>query len=662
MTMNRRTFLSQASRAAAGGAIISSCGHSRNVVRRKVIVLGIDGMDPVLTESFLTRGLMPNLQRIVNAGGFRHMTTTMPPQSPVAWSTVITGGPPRVHGIYDFIHRDPRDMLPYFSLSRISPPGRTLDIGGWTIPLERGETVQLRQGVPFWHFLEERDIPATLFKIPANFPVQPSRIDMVSGLGTPDLRGGYGNFTVFTTAPEQFPETMDGGRIIPVTVTGNTVRTQLPGPANTLKHDRPEIAIPVTIRRDSTNEVIRLEIGEHDLILKRGDWTGWLSVEFPALGSLHHVSGIVKIYVKSVHPDLIIYISPINIDPSDPALPIFSSGRYARELAEKAGLFYTQGMPEDTKALSNGVLSEDEYLALARQVFEERNRLLDIELDRFDRHETGLLFFYYSSLDQNSHVYWRLRDTKHPLYDTDLARRYGSFLDDLYTGIDRRIGRVLDRYDPADPENLILIMSDHGFTSFRRQVNLNTWLYENGLIALTTSDLDNPGYFTHVDWLNTEAYSVGINSIYLNLQGRERYGGLHASLADRRREAIRSALLELTDPVTGERAVSDVRIVPDDERRQQPHAPDLIVGWNTGFRTSWASVLGGFTPQVFSDNLDKWSGDHCMAPSHVPATLIANRPIASPSPELADISGAILSAFGLSLSGDEGRRPLLANL
>ena len=659
MTMNRRTFIRTAAAIAAGSTLLDSCAGRTKPSRNRVIVLGVDGMDPTLTERFLARGIMPNLATVIDRGGFSRMATTMPPQSPVAWSTIITGAPPGVHGIYDFIHRDPADMLPYFSLSRIAPPERTFDIGSWAIPLEKGESVQLRQGTPFWTFLEQRDIPAALFRIPANFPVAPGKTELISGLGTPDLRGGYGNCTVFTTAPGRFPANMDGGRVIPVSFSGSVARTGLPGPSNTLKRGRPEITVPLAIWRDAVNDVVRLVIGTHDRVLRQGEWTGWMKLKFPAAGPLDGISAIVKMYVKSVHPDLTVYVSPINIDPADPALPFCSPDGYSRELAKRAGAFYTQGLPNDTNALSNGVLDESEYLALAGQVFDEENRLLALELDRFARRDAGLLFFYYSAIDQNSHMYWRFQDRSHPMYDPALEESYGGALESFYTGIDRAIGSVLEKFDPADPSNTIMIISDHGFASFRRQVNLNTWLYGNGLIALTRRELDSPGYFTNVDWLNTEAYAVGINSLYLNIRGRERYGGLNPSLADRRRESMRSALLELADPKTGERAVREVRIVPEEERRVHPHAPDLIVGWNEGFRTSWASVLGGFTPEMFMDNTNKWSGDHCMAPSCVPAVLISNRRIAK-APELSDISAGILSSFGIARPDDRERMPLFS--
>lgn len=614
--------------------------------RRKVLVLGIDGMDIQLTREYMRQGLLPNVRKVAEKGCMIPLATSTPPQSPVAWSNVIVGGTPAVHGIYDFIHREPATMFPYLSTSRVVPPSRLLHLGDYAIPLTKGRTENLQHGKPFWEFLTDRDIPTTIFKMPANFPCRGGNAEMVSGMGTPDLRGGYGNFTLFTTAPESFKQDLTGGRIIPVRFRENRITTHLPGPQNTLKEGNPESLIPVTVWRDRINPVVRIVFQDHELLLKEGEWSGWLQVAFPMIGSLVDVKGICKIYIKSIHPHFSMYVSPINIDPSEPALPVVSSTHYGKLLTEKNGFFYTQGFPEDTKALSEGVFTESEYLELARQIIEERTQLLSFEFDRFKKLDQGMLFFYFSSLDQNSHMYWRAIDPEHPLYEPELQRQYGDTLKKYYSEVDTFLGNILGEYDINDPDLNLMIMSDHGFCPFRRQVNLNTWLYENGYLALNRSNaLESDGYFANVNWGRTGAYNVGINSIYLNIRGREKYGSAWENQAQGLREHIRQDLLKLVDPVTGTKAVINVWIISDRERERQPHAPDLIVGWNSGYRNSWESILGGFTSEIFSDNLDKWSGDHCVAPSLVPAILITNRKVTKPDPALSDIASTILEEF-----------------
>ena len=294
--MNRRQFLKGMG---AMGATLLLPPFSKDLFAspagKKVLVLGIDGMDVRLTTKYIKMGFLPNLAKLIQKGAISPMQTSTPPQSPVAWSNVIVGGTPEVHGIYDFIHRTPETMGPYLSTSTVTPPKRMIHIGNYQIPLESGETQLLRQGEAFWEPLGKRDIPTTIFKMPANFPCRSSSVEMVSGMGTPDLRGGYGNYTVFTTAPDQFERNLTGGMIIPVHFSQGRVDARLPGPENSLKQGSPVTEIPVTIWRDKDNPVVRIRIQSNELVLKAGEWSGWQEIAFPVLGPLHKISGICKV-------------------------------------------------------------------------------------------------------------------------------------------------------------------------------------------------------------------------------------------------------------------------------------------------------------------------------------------------------------------------------
>lgn len=659
--MKRREFLKISAALGLGCSFLpTGCWFSSKPKgKKKVLVLGIDGMDTHLTREYMRQGLLPNFTRLANKGSMRSVASSIPPQSPVAWSHFTVGAPTSVHGIYDFIHRDPQTMLPYLSTSNVVPPDKTLHLGNWKIPLSKGQTENLRKGKPFWEYLAERDIPTTIFKVPANFPCRSEKVNMVSGMGTPDLRGGYGSFTLFTTAPHLFKDDMTGGKLIPVTFQGQRLRTHLPGPLNTLKKSSPETKIPLEIWRDRDHPLVRIVVQNKQFLLQQGGWTGWIQLSFSMLEPFYDVKGICKLYVKSVHPDFTMYVSPINIDPSNPALPVVTSENYGEELVTNVGHFYTQGLPEDTKALSEGVLNEKEYLDLAYQIIHERRRLLDYELKRFAREDTGMLFFYFSSLDQDTHMYWRTIDPHHPLYDEELYQKYGHTLKELYIVMDKILGEVLGQNDMNDPNLSLMVMSDHGFAPFRRQVNVNTWLFENGYLSLSDSrNVENKGYFENVNWSRTSAYNVGINSIYLNLKGREKYGTVSESQARQLLKKIRRDLLNLVDAPTGENAVSRVWIVPEEERRLHAHAPDLIVGWNLGYRTSWGSILGGFSREVVSDNLDKWSGDHCIDPNLVPAILFTNKRVTKENPNLCDITATILKEFRIVPENEVEGKPL----
>lgn len=643
------------------GCSLLPAGGFLHAARRpkKVLVLGIDGMDVHLTRQYMQQGLMPNFRKVMQAGGLLPMQTSMPPQSPVAWSHIAVGGGTHTHGIYDFIHRHPASMRPYLSTSRVRAPSRVLHMGPYRLPLGAGKTENLRKGRPFWDYLVERDVPTTLFKMPANFPCEESPADMVSGMGTPDLRGGYGNFTLYTSAPQAFVQNTSGGRIETVHLKNHHFTARLSGPANTLVAGQNEASVPLQVWRDATGAVARIRLQDHELVLNQGEWSGWLQLRFPMVGPLVDVKGMVKLFVKQVHPDFHLYISPINIDPTDPALPVASSETYTRELVQKAGLFYTQGFPEDTKALSDGILDEDEYLRLAQQVLIERQRLLEVELERFDRIEEGFSFFYFSSLDQNSHMYWRSVDPQHPLFSPELKARYGKTLKSYYGKFDEIMGRILSRYDIHDPQFTLMVLSDHGFAPFRRQVNVNSWLLEKGYMNLGRRRAGGQtDLFGRVDWSQTSAYNLGINALYLNVAGREKDGVLAGSQVQRVRKKLQDDLLAMRDPQTGHAAVREVRVISEDEHRKHAHAPDLIIGWNMGFRTSWDSILGGFSKEVFSDNLDKWSGDHCIAPGLVPAIMVTNKPMTLKAPRLANIAPTILKEFDISPAGEMQKQGL----
>ena len=650
--MNRRDFIARSAILGLGATLspTSQLLAAKVVKRRKTLILGLDGMDIKLARAFMRLGLLPNFTKLAQTGGMTSVATSFPPQSPVAWSSFSVGAWPSVHGIYDFIHRDPATMAPYLSTSKVSAPNKTLTLGDFEIPLSAGKVTNLRQGRPFWDYLADHDIPTTIQKMPGNFPCQHAKVDMLSGMGTPDLRGGYGSFTLITTAPPDNADKITGGVVVPINFTDNYAKALLAGPDNTLRRDHPPVTIPIRIWRDATNPVVRLLIQDHELILGQGDWTGWLRLSFSMLNHISEVKGICKVYIKSVHPEFSMYVSPVNIDPADPVLPIVSSSAYGKELSRHLGSFYTKGMPEDTKALSYDVLNNDEYLNLAYQIIDESRIGMVYEISKLARLDEGLLFYYFSSLDQDTHMFWRAIDPESPLYTEELGRKFGHTLKDLYVEMDKCLGRAMSMIDIHDPDVQLLVMSDHGFGPFRRQVNLNSWLHEQGFIALNAgADLEDGEYFANVNWQQTAAYALGINAIYLNLAKRERFGMLETSQADTVLSKIKQGLLALRDPKNGHKVVTNVYITPAAEKRTNPHAPDLIVGWNLGYRTSWGSILGSFTRETFQNNDDRWSGDHCIDPALVPAILFSNRKITLPQPSMIDITATVLAEYGIPL-------------
>ena len=623
---------------------VHSCGRG-DTSSQRVVVLGFDGMDYRVTRELMANGRMPNFSRVAAAGAFSPLRTSIPPQSPVAWSSVITGLDPGAHGIFDFVHRDAHTMLPYLSTTRTEAARHHLTIGSWQFPLTGGRVTLLRDGQPFWDVLEQHGVRTTIMRMPANFPPSGSATRELSGMGTPDLAGTYGTFSFFTSSPEpSAARTVSGGRVFPVHIVSNVVRGEFVGPDHPFRTPARALTTPFTVYIDARENAARIVIGDEERVLKTGEWTDWVPIEFQLM-PLQHLRGMSRFYLKQVRPTFQLYASPVNLDPTTPAMPISTPESYAADLARVTGRFYTQGMPEDTKALSEHVLTRDEFLEQAALAAREVERQYWQVLDGFS---DGLLFYYFGNLDQVSHMLWRARDPAHPAYDAATDARYAGVIDDLYVAFDRMVGETLRR---IGPDTTLIVMSDHGFTSWRRAFHLNSWLRDHGYLAVADPNVQaDPGLFQNVDWSRTRAYGLGLNGLYINLRGRERWGIVEAEDRGRLVEEIRQELLGTIDPATSRAAVTTTyareQIYTD--TRHFDIAPDLIIGYADGTRVSNESALGGLPPGVIVDNATEWSGDHAMDPDAVPGILLTSRPLRQPAISLDTVAAAILAEFGIA--------------
>lgn len=640
----------------AGIAPLFSCQRTpRWHGEQKLIILGIDGMDPQLLKQFMQEGKMPNFSRLAEQGSFRLLGTSIPPQSPVAWSNLITGLDAGGHGIFDFIHRDPKTLQPYFSTSRVEGPKHAIHLGSWVVPLGGGSAEQLRKGRAFWEILDQYGVPNTIFRIPANFPPVPAKGQTFSGMGTPDLRGTYGTFSFYTDDPTAAVGAVEGGQVIAVQVENSKVMPNLIGPDNTFRKGSPAATEPFSVAVDPLEPVAKVAVQGQEFVLREGEWSDWVRVEFQLIPFFGNVKGMCRFYLKQAHPRFELYVSPMNIDPADPALPLSTPPSYSRALYEEAGEFYTQGISEDTKARSAGVLDDKEFLEQAGTVLAEHRRIFDAEFPKFKR---GVFFFYFSSLDLNSHMLWRLMDSKHPEYDAAIAAKYGSALAGFYQQIDQVLGEVLPK---LDEHTTLLVLSDHGFAPYYRSFNLNTWLLQNGYIKLKPgASLDSNEPWAGVDWSGTRAYGLGLNGLYLNMRGREREGVVSAGEeTDRILREIKEKLLGVKDPQSGFPVITRVDVATEVYRGPYAQSgPDLIVGYNRGYRAGWKTILGAFPPQILEDNSNPWSGDHCMDYTLVPGVLLSNRKIGATTPALTDISPTILAEFGIAQPKDMMGQPV----
>lgn len=657
---SRRRFLKGATAGAAALAGVGAAAHWIGSVSRvsrslgkKVIVIGIDGMDPRLCASMMKEGLLPNFQKMARAGGFGPLGTTTPPQSPVAWASFINGAGPGSHGIFDFIHRRPEQQCaPFFSAAETLPPEGGWDVGDhrlqldfWPFNHRPPATVLRRQGVPFWDYLDAEGIPSTFYDLPSNYPPSPSQHGhhrCLSGMGTPDMLGTYGTYQHFSEEAPAGGLVEAGGRRSRLNFKNETARAEIVGPENSLlKRPRP-LTVEFFVHRDKPADAAVIEVQGRRILLKSGDWSRWTRLAFemqgPSFTPSRRVSGIVRFYLQEVAPNFRLYVSPVNVDPSDPAVPLSEPASFITDVSEDLGLFYTTGFQEDHKARTNGIFDDEEFLKQAGFVLDERLAQFERAVDDYD---DGLLFFYFSSSDLQSHMFWWDSDDKHPLRSGPEAKACFEHVRRLYQRLDAVIGDIYDRYASRAT---IFVLSDHGFANFSRQFNLNSWCRDFGYLGPTgcTSILSN------VDWSQTVAYGLGINGLYLNLKGRERDGIVEPGDEQER------LLQELIERLEGVRDVNGRQVIRKVYRSSAVYAggatalaPDLVVGYARGYRASWATCLGDLTEDVLLDNDVAWSADHCCDAREVPGLLCCNRPFQATQPSLVDLGPSILAEFGL---------------
>jgi predicted AlkP superfamily phosphohydrolase/phosphomutase len=626
----------------------AGCGRRHASVPR-VVILGLDGLDYELASRMIREGRLPGLARLAKMGGFAPLGTAIPAQSPVAWSDFITGHDAGTHGIFDFIHRDAATMEPYLSTSRTDPPKHVLKLGGWQFPLSGGKVELLRRGRAFWEILEQHGVPTTVLRIPANFPPSGTAGHELSGMGTPDILGGYGTFSYYTTDRMAFlGKEVSGGNIYRVEETDGVVHAQLVGPDHPLKIPQEgqageKLKADFTVYLDPDRAAVKLVVGDETRLLQEGEWSDWVPVSFDLMPT-QHLPVEARFYLKQVRPQLALYVSPLNFDPLAPALPISHPASFAGELARATGRFYTQGMPENTGALSAGVFSPAEFLAQAQIAGQEVLDEFPYVLGRFDR---GLLFFYEGNTDLISHMMWRPMDPGHPAYDPIKDPPFADAVPSAYVRADSLVSYALDH---VDEDTLVIAMSDHGFTSWRRTFHLNAWLHQHGYLAVKDESLPaGRELLTNVDWTRTRAYGFGLNGLYVNLQRREKYGIVPPAGRDALLAEIKAALEATIDPWTKKPAVGHVYLRDQvfSDGGQRAIGPDAVVGYAKGTRGSDQSALGEIEREILTNNDKAWSGDHEMDTPEVPGILATSRPLKRPARNLRELNASVLAEFGV---------------
>jgi predicted AlkP superfamily phosphohydrolase/phosphomutase len=610
---------------------------------KRVVVLGLDGLEPTLTEAMIDAGKLPNLARLREQGTYTRLGTTTPPLSPVAWSSFTTGTNPGKHNIYDFISRNPASYRPTQSSVQVRDSGRKLRVGPYVIPLSRPDITGLRKSKPFWNVLGEKGIFSAIVRVPITFPPDRFRGVQLSAMCVPDLRGTHGMFSYYTENGQTGATTEGevGGDVIAIERDGDAVHSFLRGPDNTLRAGQPQMRVPFRVTKGD-NGSPTLHIDGQKVRLTPGRYTDWVSVRFRAVGLLK-VRGVCRFMLKQFQP-FEMYCTPVQIDPEKPIMPISNPGNYAKYLARLQGPYATLGLAEDTWSLSENRLDEDAFLTQAYDIHAEREAMFFDALKRVPR---GCVVCVFDGPDRIQHMFWRFIDENHPALAGKDRASHKHVIEEMYQKMDDLVGRTMDEVD--DRKTVLFVMSDHGFKPFRRGVDLNTWLLENGYLALKEgARRPSASYLADIDWSRTQAYALGLAGIFLNVRGREGQGTVERADAARVAAEISEKLTGLRDPQDNEVAIHEA--MPKGTVYRGPYldaAPDIIIGYTPGYRVSWDAVIGKCGEAVFSDNTKAWSGDHCIHPDLVPGVLFCNRKLNLDDPDIVDLAPTTLDLFGV---------------
>jgi predicted AlkP superfamily phosphohydrolase/phosphomutase len=431
---------------------------------------------------------------------------------------------------------------------------------------------------------------------------------------------------------------------------GDVIAAELIGPNNPFRKQAEPMTCPFKVKiqdRDSA----RLIIQRQSYHLKIDAYTDWIKIEFKA--GLGKVSGICKFLLQSTTPEFRLYVSPINIDPEKPAMSISHPKVFSTYLSKRQGPFATLGLAEDSWAVNEKALMDEGFIEQCLQLDREREKMFFDALDKVSR---GLCVCVFDGTDRLQHMFWRDLDEQHPARDESSQGR--NVIEELYQRMDALVGRTMTKCNGKG--KILMVISDHGFNTFRYGVDLNRWLEENGYLALKDGNRTDK-YLSSVDWSRTRAFAVGLGGVYLNIKGREAQGIVEPdSEAKELCGEIAQKLCRLVDTNRqDQQAIKNV--YKSSEIYNGPYkvnAPDLFVGFNTGYRVSWETAVGQVTDQIFHDNKKAWSGDHCVDPFLVPGVLFCNRPIEAERPRLMDIGPTVLDLFGVDVPKYMDGKPL----
>jgi len=624
----------------------------------RVIILGFDGVEPSLVDAMIAKGELPNLAKLAKDGVYTRLGTTVPALSPVAWASFATSTTPAVHGVFDFIGRNPSTYRAAGGEGHLEQPRLAAD-GSVATP---ARYMSQRTGDAFWLAADAQGKRAKIIRVPFAFPVDALKHGlMLGGEGVPDIRGTASTslWMSDTVTDEQLRETPGGGYYIKLSFAGDAATVNIP----TARDPRPgraaSVQVPLNLAVDRQNHTVTMNLPTAKVTVEQGQWSEWTEWTF-VVTPVFNVQAISRFHVIEAGEHVRLYMTCMEMHPRAPLVPISAPPAYSGELADRYGLYETVGWSHDTNALRKDALPEDVFLADARA---ETDWVEKLTLDELDRQHFEMLIACWTETDRVAHTFWRFRDPKHPLYTAEGAAKYGAIVEDTYRRMDETVGKVAGKLAADD---LLMILSDHGFHSFRTGFSVTTWLIRNGYLAVEgqtdpATAINEKDFLNGYDWSRTKAYGIGVGGIYLNLKGREGRGIVSPEEAPALIAEIKQKLLQLTNPDTGKKVFSDIYTVDNAQAGAKANAPDLQFGYAEGFQTSKSSARGEATAELFAPNKDKWSGDHAAsAAKETKGIFFANKPLSGATdPSIMDLGPTALRFLHVEIPADYQGKSLL---
>ena len=634
-------------------------------VAEPLVVLGFDGVDPKLLARWTEEGHLPNVQKLMRSGTVQPLGTTDPPESPVAWASFATGTNPGKHGIFDFLKVNRQKYVPDIGLVDVEKPKFLFH----TLPIKGPKITNNRKGMPFYKYVADRGITTSILRMPLSLPPEDlPNGQLLTGLGVPDIRKTWGTFFYFATDLTQWDvgNTEFGGVLVRLERgQGTQINTRIEGPYDPRYEDYRRISIPLDLEVTPDDRALTIRAQGRAQTVPEGAWSDWFDFKFQA-GMFVNLSGISRFYVQETYPEVRLYLEPISIDPRNPAVPISSPPEFSADLVKHIGLFKTLGWYSETWGLNEEKIDEKIFL---EDLFRNMDAVEAALMDQLTRQKAALTVAIFLSTDHASHTFFRFLDPEHPRYDAALVPQFGDAILRTYKRMDSVVGKVLDF---LGGRGTLIVVSDHGFHTWRREFNTNTWLARNGFMSMKTTDSDGTvkrmddmfsggSFFPNVDWSRTKAYSLGLGGIFINVKGREGHGAVQPGkeYEDVRNE-IMARIREFRDPDTGAPVIQGAYRREDIFKGPQlGEAPDVQLSFYDGYRTSWQTALGAVPESIVVANLKKWSGDHCASDkSDTQGILLSNRRVEGSNHSLLDIAPTVIGLLGLPVPPEIDGKPI----